>query len=116
MLIARGGHAAAIAVNGLRIDDPERSEAVRIAVVGHPAELTFRDDDVVFMTMKGQDTANAVGALSAAGGPEVSIVVAQNGVENERVLLRHFRNVYAMHVILAVSHSSLASCSAIRLR
>ncbi len=39
-------------------------------------------------------------ALAAAAPPEIAVVCAQNGVENERLALRHFAHVYAMCVML----------------
>jgi 2-dehydropantoate 2-reductase len=70
----------------------------------HPAQLKFRSDDVVVLTMKTQDTEAAVADLAAVSEPDLSIICAQNGVENERLALRRFANVYAMCVMLPAVH------------
>ena len=53
--------------------------------------------------MKTQDTAAALDELSAAAPPEVVIASAQNGVENERLALRRFPEVYGVCVLLPAS-------------
>jgi 2-dehydropantoate 2-reductase len=64
-----------------------------------------RRDDVVFLTMKTQDTGRALDELAHLDGAEHLIVVcAQNGVENERLALRLFPLVYGMFVYLAAEH------------
>ncbi|MGH2632186.1 MAG: ketopantoate reductase family protein, partial [Tepidiformaceae bacterium] len=69
-------------------------------VVGHPRELDFRDDDVVILTMKTQDTEAALRDLELSAGTAIPVICAQNGVENERLAARRFANVYAMLVAL----------------
>ena len=44
------------AKNGLHFRTPLIDERVRFECVGSPAEIAFRDDDVILLTMKGQDT------------------------------------------------------------
>jgi 2-dehydropantoate 2-reductase len=106
VLIARGEHLAAIQRDGLRFKhpDPDTTEQLRIAAVGHPSEIAFQPDDVVLMTMKSQDTGPALDELRFVAGDQIPIVCAQNGVENERMALRRFANVYAMLVILPASY------------
>jgi len=102
ILIARGGHLAAIQRDGLQFKhpNPETTERLRITAVGHPGEIDFRADDVVLLTMKSQDTGAALDALRSAAGDQIAVVCVQNGVENERLALRRFANVYGMLVIL----------------
>jgi 2-dehydropantoate 2-reductase len=90
VLIARGEHLAALQRDGLRFKhpNPEAVERLRLAAVGHPREVEFRPDDVVLLTMKSQDTAAALDELRAVAGDRVTVVCAQNGVENERLALR----------------------------
>jgi 2-dehydropantoate 2-reductase len=73
---------------------------LRVPAVGHPREITFAPDDVVFLAMKSQDTAPALDDLAAVAPPEISVVCAQNGVDNERMALRRFANVYGMLVYM----------------
>jgi 2-dehydropantoate 2-reductase len=97
VLIARGEHLKAIQNNGLCIKNPAGSATLPLAAVAHPEEIEFRTDDVVFLTMKTQDTESALTDLEAAtGGADLPIVCAQNGLENERLALRRFPRVYAM--------------------
>ena len=102
VLIARGEHLAAMQRDGLRFKhpNPDTTEDLRITAVGHPREVAFRPDDVVLLTMKSQDTAAALDELRYAAGDQIAVVCAQNGVENERLALRRFANVYGMLVIL----------------
>lgn len=100
VLICRGAHLAAIRADGLLLRTPEGDHRLRVPAVGHPAELTFTDDDAVVLTMKTQDTERALHDLTVAGGGHVPVVCAQNGVENERIAARRFARVYGMLVAL----------------
>ena len=104
VLIARGPHLAAIRERGLTLETPAETATLRVPAVGHPSELAFTEDDVVVLTMKTQDTAPALDALRTAAGENIRVVCAQNGVENERLALRRFSQVYAMLVILPATH------------
>jgi 2-dehydropantoate 2-reductase len=73
-------------------------------VVGDPAEILFRPDDVVFVTVKSQDTIRALEALAAAASPDVPVFCLQNGVDNERTALRLFATVYSVCVMLPATH------------
>jgi 2-dehydropantoate 2-reductase len=99
-LIARGAHLDAIQRNGLTLRTPEETINVRVPAVGHPREITFASDDAVFLTMKSQDTEAALNDLAAAAPPELAVVCAQNGVDNERMALRRFANTYGMLVYM----------------
>ena len=104
VLIARGNHLEALKERGLRLRTPDGDYQLPIPAVASPAEIDFRADDVVFLTMKTQDTEAALRALELAAPASVSIVCAQNGVENERLAARRFANVYAMLVALPATH------------
>jgi 2-dehydropantoate 2-reductase len=104
VLIARGAHREAIARDGLRIGTLAGMEVARIPVVGTPAEIAWHGDELVVLTMKGQDTELALDALEAVAPPTVAIACAQNGVENERIALRRFATVYSIVVQLPASH------------
>jgi 2-dehydropantoate 2-reductase len=73
-------------------------------VVDHPGAVTWRDDDVVLLAMKSQATQDAIRDLAAAAPSDTAVICAQNGVENERVALRRFANVYGMCVMMPASH------------
>src|SRR5207249_1103566 len=96
----RGDHLDALQKDGLHLLTPEGEEEHDIPAFGEPAELALTDDDVVLLTMKGQDTVAALDDLRAAAPPGIAVVCAQNGVANERAALRRFEHVYGMCVWL----------------
>jgi 2-dehydropantoate 2-reductase len=99
VLIARGDHGRAIAERGLRFGNPAGGwRQLAIPVVDHPARLTIGAGDVVVLAMQSQGTAAACEALALIASPDVPIACAQNGIENERIALRHFANVHGMSV------------------
>ena len=99
-LIARGAHYEAIRDQGLRLDSPDESVTLPIPVAARPVDVKFAEGDVVLLAMKTQDTAAALAELSVAAPPDVVVVCAQNGVENERLALRLFPRVYGVCVVL----------------
>ena len=102
VLIARGAHYEAMRDRGLRLVDPDTEATLRVPVTDRPPEL--RADDVVILAMKSQDTEGALRTLAESAPPEIAVVCAQNGVENERLALRHFAHVYAMCVMCPATH------------
>ena len=100
VLIARGAHLDALQRNGLELHTPEGVEHLAVPTVGDPREADLRGDDVVLLTMKSQDTVAALDALTAVAPPGITVVCAQNGVNNEREALRRFARTYAMCVWL----------------
>jgi 2-dehydropantoate 2-reductase len=103
-LIARGAHYEAIRDHGLRIQSPDDDTTLEIPVANHPSQLGLVTDDVVILAMKSQDTIGACEALDACAPPDIAVACFQNGVENERVVLRHFPNTYAVCVMSPTSH------------
>lgn len=103
-LIARGEHLAALQRRGLELRMPEQTHLVNPPAVGHPSELDLTGDDVVILCMKTQHTEGALDDLAASAPPDIAVVCAQNGVENERLALRRFANVYGICVWLPGSH------------
>ncbi len=104
VLIARGAHREAIARAGLRFESPDGVLVQPIDVVELPEEIAWREDDVVLLTVKGQDTAAALERLEAVAGPDIAVACLQNGVENERAALRRFARVYSVVVQLPATH------------
>jgi 2-dehydropantoate 2-reductase len=105
VLITRGAHYETIRDRGLRIRSPQDDATLAIPVVDHPSHLNFSADDVVILATKSQDTIGACQALGAYAPPEIAVACFQNGVENERVVLRHFSNTYAVCVMSPTSHT-----------
>jgi len=100
VLIARGAHYEEIRKNGLRFQSSDADDVLDIPVVSGPGEASIEPGDRVVCAMKAQDTASALRELSRVAGPEVPVFCAQNGVENERIALRLFQNVYGMYVLV----------------
>jgi 2-dehydropantoate 2-reductase len=97
-VVARGAHLEAIRRDGLTLRQPSGDTVVKLDAYQRPGET---DMDVVVLAMKGMDTGAALVALEDWSGP---VVCLQNGVANERAALRHFPDVYGVHVILPASH------------
>jgi 2-dehydropantoate 2-reductase len=93
VLIARGAHYRAIEASGLSLDGPDGSITLDIPVVDRPEKAVIGERDVVFLTMKSQDTRAAIADLSSCVSPDVTVVCAQNGLDNERTALRNFDHV-----------------------
>jgi ketopantoate reductase len=88
-LVARGAHAEALA-SGLVLEAPDESLTLPIPVVTNVSALRWTDDTVVLLAVKGQDTEEALNHLVTVAPQETPIVCMQNGVENERRVLRRF--------------------------
>ena len=103
--IARGKMLAAVKTDGLLFRTPAGAERVRLPVVAGPEEIAFRADDAILLTMKSQDTAEAIAALVAAGVSEQPVFCFQNGLNNERLAIRHFANVYGVTVMIPADYT-----------
>lgn len=98
VLVARGAHYDALSRDGLRLVTPDSAETLDIPVAREPVRL--RDDDVLILAVKSQDTIAALDPWPR----HLPVVCAQNGVANERMALRRFERVYGMCVWLPASH------------
>jgi len=103
-LIARGAHYHAISRNGLTLETPDEREVLRIAAVADPGAIDWRPEHVILLATKTQDSAAALDALARAAPAATPVVCVQNGVENERLALRRFANVYAAVVMAPTAH------------
>jgi len=105
LLIARGAHHDAIARDGLTLVTPTERETLKLPVARDAATAALREDDVILLCVKSQDTWGALLALhDAAPSPDIPIVCMQNGVENERVSLRLFPNTYGAMILIPADH------------
>lgn len=102
--VARGENFAALSRGGLQLEAPEETATLKIPVVPSASDLSIGSNDVVILAVKSQDTRGALVDLAKAIPPEVAIVCAQNGVENERAALRMFQNVYGVCVMCPATH------------
>src|ERR1700677_4466116 len=103
-LVARGDNYRALSRSGLRLETRDEVVTLDVPVVESASELSLNSNDVVILTVKSQDTRGALTELADSVPPGVGIVCAQNGVENERVALRMFANVYGMCVMCPATH------------
>ena len=111
VLVARGAHFAAIRDQGLRFETPESAETYRVPVVEHPSAAQITEADAILLAVKSQDTAAALAALEGAAPSSTPIFCLQNGVENERVVLRRYANVYGGIVIVPATYLSPGTVS-----
>ncbi|PZG22678.1 ketopantoate reductase family protein [Nonomuraea aridisoli] len=98
LLVARGAHYEALRRDGLRLITPESDETLDIPAADGP--VPTRDDDVLILATKSQDTIAALDPWPR----DLPVVCAQNGVANERMVLRRFERVYGMCVWLPAQH------------
>ncbi|GAA3180811.1 ketopantoate reductase family protein [Nonomuraea roseoviolacea] len=98
LLIARGAHYEALRTRGLRLLTPESDDTLPIPAADGP--VATRDDDVLVLATKSQDTVAALDPWPR----HLPVLCAQNGVDNERTVLRRFERVYGMCVWLPALH------------
>ncbi|MGH2858271.1 MAG: ketopantoate reductase family protein [Solirubrobacteraceae bacterium] len=103
-LIARGEHLHTLRRDGLTVVTPAQRTVLRPAVAAGPDEVDWSGDEIVLLAIKSQDTLGALTALRDAAGTGVPVVCMQNGVENERLALRFFADVYAAAVMVPAAH------------
>lgn len=103
-LIARGAHLEAIRRDGLTLVTPVERAVLPVPVASAPDEVDWSGDEIVLLAVKGQDTSAALSALRDAAGATVPVVCMQNGVENERLALRLFADVYAAALMAPTAH------------
>jgi 2-dehydropantoate 2-reductase len=110
VLVARGAHLEALRARGLTLATPLGTDTLPVPAVAGPGELTLTPDDVLILAVKSQDTVGAVAewAWQPVGGgvaaDTIPVVCAQNGVANEAIALRRFRDVHGMCVWLPAAH------------
>lgn len=102
--IARGAQLDAIRAQGMTVRTPDAVLKARFDCVGDPAEIVFRPDDAILLTVKSQHTEHALDQLARAGVTEQPIFCAQNGVANERRALRRFPNVHGITVMMPAEY------------
>ncbi len=95
ILIARPGQVKAINEQGLRLITPTATHTLRVRAVAHPSEISFKSDDVVFISAKGQNTEEVLTDLKKVT-KDVPVFCFQNGVRNEEVAAGYFTRVYGV--------------------
>ena len=114
-LIARGAQLEAARADGITYARPHGQSLVKASVYGEPDELRLTGDDVLVLATKTQDAADALALwseqpVSLAGGERstagaaLPLLTTQNGLETERLALRHFETVYGGVLMLAATY------------
>ncbi len=103
MLIGRPGQVKAVTKHGLHLITPTGTHILHIPAVTEPREIKFGPEDVVFLTMKGQNTDEALSVLKKEV-EDVPIFCFQNGVRNEETSSRHFPRVYGAMVRVGATY------------
>ncbi|NES14350.1 MULTISPECIES: ketopantoate reductase family protein [Micromonospora] len=110
-LVARGAQLAALQERSLTLRTPDGTVTTRLPAVAGPGEQPLPADTVLVLTVKSQDTGAALGTWVDApvegggtAGERLPIVLAQNGVANERAALRLFARVHPVCVWLPATH------------
>lgn len=97
VLIGRPSHMQAIRQNGLKLIKPNQTHTLKITAVTSPAEAGLKPNDVILLTMKGQNTQAAMVDLKAAIS-DIPVFCLQNGVRNEEIVASFFPHVYSVRV------------------
>jgi 2-dehydropantoate 2-reductase len=92
VLLARGAQLEAIRAGGLTVESPTERFTVTPAIADAAAPFAFHADDVLLVALKTQDVAAAL--RDVAPPAHVPIVCLTNGIEAERLALRHSDHVY----------------------
>ncbi len=103
-LVARGEHLKAIRRDGLLLDIADGTQRLEIRAAETAAEVDWADDTVVLLTVKSHQTASALDDIASHAPPDTVVVAAQNGVANERAVLRRFAAAYGITVMLPATH------------
>jgi 2-dehydropantoate 2-reductase len=103
-LVARGEHLARIRADGLTLDREDGRHRVDAPATDTAAGVSWTDDTVVLLCVKGHQTPAALDDLRAHAPAGTAVVCAQNGVANERAVLRGFAAAYAVCVMLPAAH------------
>lgn len=93
-------HVEAINRDGLHLRGVHGHHVLRVPAVTDVAAASLREDDVVVCSVKSYHMDAAMRALRRATPLELPLFCAQNGVRNEEVAARYFRNVHGVMVLI----------------
>ncbi|MHB8872840.1 MAG: ketopantoate reductase family protein [Myxococcaceae bacterium] len=102
VLLARGAQLATIRTHGLSVEAPEGSFVVHPPIADRLSPSEWRAGDVALLAVKTQDAASALRGLAAPRN--VPVVCLTNGLEAERLSLRHVDEVYGACVNLPATY------------
>jgi 2-dehydropantoate 2-reductase len=103
-LVARGEHLRRVQQDGLQLDTADGVLTVDTPATHGADAVAWTDDTVVLLAVKSHQTQTALDDLAAHAPPDTRVVSLQNGVSNEREVLRRFPHVYGVCVMLPSTH------------
>lgn len=100
VLVGNSRHVDRIHPSGLRLVTPDETYVLKVPACKKAEELVpFRDDDVLLLTAKSQQTLACLGQLRNAGSPRsLPVFCVQNSICNEALATRIFDHVYGVMV------------------
>jgi 2-dehydropantoate 2-reductase len=111
VLVARGAHLEALRRAGLELRTPSFQETRKVPAIAGPEEIELTPEDRLVLAVKTQDTTALVDTWAQrpvrGGGvaaDRLALFCLQNGVENERLALRRFANVYGACLWMPTGH------------
>ena len=114
VLLGRAAHVKAINDHGLLLRTADDATNIKVPAIESLAEIDGREDDMVVITAKTQDTPSIHDAIGA-WNPDAAVVCGTNGVEHERMALRQFAKVYAMVIQLPAAFEHPGEVTALML-
>ncbi len=103
-LVARGEHGRALRSGGLVLESPDETVTLPIPVGHGPlGGVLGRGDTGRAARREGAGHRRTRSRSCVVAPPDAAVVCMQNGVENERRVLRHFPNTYGMCVMCPAS-------------
>jgi len=102
VLVSRPAHVAAIRERGLTLKTAKGAFRPTVSAVASAKEITWRTDDIVFLTCKSQHTRALLDELKTAPA-ETPVFCFQNGVRNEEWAAETFQNVYGGLVLISAT-------------
>jgi len=102
--VARGDHLRALQRSGLRLELPDATSTLDVEAVARVEELSWDAPRAVLLSVKSQDTEGLLDDLVRVASPDTPVFCLQNGVENERRVLRRFAGTYGVCVMCPATH------------
>jgi 2-dehydropantoate 2-reductase len=93
-------HVDAINADGLRLKGVHGTHVLRVPAVTAAAAVDFRPDDAILLAVKSFRTDTVCGAIRRVTALDLPVFCAQNGIRNEEVAARHFRQVNGVMVLI----------------
>jgi 2-dehydropantoate 2-reductase len=93
-------HRQAINTKGLVVRGVSGLHSLKVSAVGRAEEVTFKDDDILFMAVKSYHTLEAASAVREVTSLELPVFCSQNGVRNEEMVAQYFRNTHGVMLLI----------------